>query len=44
LKTVFGFIGMTDIQTINANGLNTGLRDQELAADRASIQALSTTW
>lgn len=30
LKTVFGFIGITDIQVINANGLNTDLRDQEL--------------
>jgi len=29
LKTVFGFIGITDIRVINANGLNTGLRDQE---------------
>jgi FMN-dependent NADH-azoreductase len=44
LKTVFGFIGITDIQIINANGLNTGLRDQELAAARATIQALAATW
>jgi len=44
LKTVFGFIGITDIQMINANGLNTELRDQELTAARATIQALSANW
>lgn len=44
LKTVFGFIGITDIRVINANGLNTGLRDQELAAARATIQDLAATW
>lgn len=44
LKTVFGFIGITDIQVINANGLNTTLRDQELTAARATIQTLATVW
>lgn len=44
LKTVFGFIGITDIQVINANGLNTELHDQELAVAKATIQNLSTTW
>ncbi|MBW4469587.1 MAG: NAD(P)H-dependent oxidoreductase [Stenomitos rutilans HA7619-LM2] len=44
LKTVFGFIGITDIEVINANRLNTELRDQELAAARTTIQALAATW
>lgn len=44
LRTVFGFIGITDIEAIAANGLNTGLRDQELAAARTTLQALSITW
>lgn len=44
LKTVFGFIGITDIESINANGLNTQLRDQELANAKATIQTLAATW
>lgn len=44
LKTIFGFIGIADIQVINANGLNTELRDQELAAARATAQTLAATW
>ena len=44
LKTVFGFIGISDIEVINANGLKTELRNQELAAAKARIQTLSTTW
>ncbi len=44
LKTVFGFIGVTDIETINANGLNIELRDQELAAAKSTIQTLAATW
>jgi FMN-dependent NADH-azoreductase len=44
LKTVFGFIGITDIKVIAANGLNTELRDQELATARTTLQTLSATW
>jgi FMN-dependent NADH-azoreductase len=44
LKTVFGFIGITDIEAISANGLNTELRDQELAVAKSTIQTLAATW
>jgi FMN-dependent NADH-azoreductase len=44
LRTVFGFIGFTDIQFINANGLRTDLREQSLAEARAIIQALAAQW
>lgn len=44
LKTVFGFIGITDIEAIAANGLNTDLRNQELASARTALQTLSATW
>ncbi|MBE9226358.1 FMN-dependent NADH-azoreductase [Phormidium sp. LEGE 05292] len=44
LKTVFGFIGITDIETINANGLNIELRDREIAAAKSTIQTLAATW
>lgn len=33
LRTMFEFIGITDIQFINANGLRTGLREQSLAEE-----------
>ncbi|MBW4471508.1 MAG: NAD(P)H-dependent oxidoreductase [Stenomitos rutilans HA7619-LM2] len=44
LRTVFGFIGFTEIQFINANGLRTDLRDQSLAEARSTIQALASHW
>ncbi|HEY9621516.1 MAG TPA: FMN-dependent NADH-azoreductase [Crinalium sp.] len=44
LKTVFGFIGITDIESVSANGLNTELRDQELAVAKSTIQTLAATW
>ncbi|WNZ25817.1 FMN-dependent NADH-azoreductase [Leptolyngbya sp. NK1-12] len=44
LKTVFGFIGITDIEAIAANGLNTHLREQELATAQTALQRLSATW
>ncbi|MBD2466009.1 NAD(P)H-dependent oxidoreductase [Oscillatoria sp. FACHB-1407] len=44
LKTVFEFIGFTDIQFINANGLRTDLREQSLAEARSTIQDLATQW
>lgn len=44
LKTVFGFIGITDIEAIAANGLNTELRDQELKTARTALQTLSAIW
>ncbi|UBF28934.1 FMN-dependent NADH-azoreductase [Kovacikia minuta CCNUW1] len=44
LKTIFGFIGITDIETINANGLNTELRDQELANAKTTLHTLAITW
>jgi FMN-dependent NADH-azoreductase len=41
---VFNFIGITDIQFINANGLNSDLRQQSLAEARMMIQALAADW
>ncbi len=45
LRTIFGFIGITDIQFINANSLNEGdARTQSLSEARAAIQDLITQW
>lgn len=38
------FIGITNIQFINANGLNTGIREQSLTEARAMIQDLAPHW
>jgi FMN-dependent NADH-azoreductase len=44
LRTVFNFIGITDIQFINANALNSDLRQQSLAEAKMMIQELATDW
>ncbi|MEH2097362.1 FMN-dependent NADH-azoreductase [Nostoc sp.] len=45
LRTIFGFIGITDIQFINANRLNEGdARTQSLAEARAAIQDAIAQW
>ncbi|AVH64335.1 MULTISPECIES: FMN-dependent NADH-azoreductase [unclassified Nostoc] len=45
LRTIFGFIGVTDIQFINANSLNEGdARTQSLAEARAAIQDAIAQW
>ncbi|MFN6483663.1 MULTISPECIES: FMN-dependent NADH-azoreductase [unclassified Nostoc] len=45
LRTIFGFIGITDIQFINANSLNEGdARTQSLSEARAAIQNLIAQW
>ncbi|MBN3886512.1 MAG: FMN-dependent NADH-azoreductase [Nostoc sp.] len=45
LRTIFGFIGITDIQFINANSLNEGdARTQSLSEARAAIQDLIAQW
>jgi FMN-dependent NADH-azoreductase len=44
LRAIFNFIGITDIQFINANGLNTGIREQSLAEARTVIQDLAASW
>jgi FMN-dependent NADH-azoreductase len=45
LRTIFGFIGLTDIQFINANSLNEGdARTQSLSEARAAIQNLIAQW
>ncbi|BBD65402.1 NAD(P)H dehydrogenase (quinone) [Nostoc commune NIES-4072] len=45
LRTIFGFIGLTDIQFINANSLNEGdARTQSLSEARAAIQDLIPQW
>nr|WP_199326781.1 FMN-dependent NADH-azoreductase [Nostoc sp. FACHB-888] len=45
LRTIFGFIGITDIQFINANSLNEGdARTQSLSKARATIQDLISQW
>ena len=44
LRTVFDFIGLTDIQFINANGLRTDIREQSLAEARSAIEKLAAQW
>ncbi|WP_392531882.1 FMN-dependent NADH-azoreductase [Nostoc sp. C117] len=45
LRTIFGFIGLTDIQFINANSLNEGdARSKSLAQARVEIQNLIDQW
>ncbi|MBN3926126.1 FMN-dependent NADH-azoreductase [Nostoc sp. NMS4] len=45
LRTIFGFIGLTDIQFINANSLNAGdARTQSLLEARAAIQDAIAQW
>lgn len=44
LRTVFNFIGITDIQFINTNGLNTTMKEQSLAEVRTTIRALAPNW
>jgi FMN-dependent NADH-azoreductase len=46
LRTIFGFIGLTDIQFINANSLNEGddARTQSLGQARAEIKDLIGHW
>jgi FMN-dependent NADH-azoreductase len=44
LRTVFNFIGIADIQFINANGLNTDIREQSLTEARTAIQTLAIGW
>ena len=45
LRAIFGFIGITDIQFINANSLNEGdARTQSLSEARAAIENLITQW
>jgi FMN-dependent NADH-azoreductase len=45
LRTIFGFIGITDIQFINANSLNQGdARTQALSEARAAIQDAIAQW
>jgi FMN-dependent NADH-azoreductase len=45
LRAIFGFIGITDIQFINANSLNQGdARTQSLLEARAAIQDAIAQW
>ena len=44
LRTVFNFIGITDIQFINANALNSDLREQSLAKAKSKIKDLAFQW
>ncbi|MBN3943337.1 FMN-dependent NADH-azoreductase [Nostoc sp. NMS9] len=45
LRAIFGFIGITDIQFINANSLNEGdARTQSLSEARAAIQDATAQW
>ncbi|MEH2262304.1 FMN-dependent NADH-azoreductase [Nostoc sp.] len=45
LRAIFGFLGVTDIQFINANRLNEGdARAQSLAEARAAIQDAIAQW
>ncbi|HYX13857.1 MAG TPA: FMN-dependent NADH-azoreductase [Nostoc sp.] len=45
LRAIFGFIGITDIQFINANSLNEGdARTRSLSEARAAIQGAIAQW
>ncbi|MEH2061924.1 MAG: FMN-dependent NADH-azoreductase [Nostoc sp.] len=46
LRTIFGFIGLTDIQFINANSLNGGdaARTQSISEAQAAIQDAIAQW
>jgi FMN-dependent NADH-azoreductase len=44
LRAIFNFIGITDIQFINANGLNSGLREESLFKAREQLQRLVGNW
>jgi FMN-dependent NADH-azoreductase len=46
LRAIFGFMGMTDVSFINADGLTMGdeAREKSLAAARAEIQSMIATW
>lgn len=46
LRAIFGFIGVTDVQFINANALNQGddLRQQILAEAQTAIESAVTSW
>ncbi len=46
LKIVFGFVGITDITFIHADGLNFGdeQRDHSLAAAETALRAAATAW
>ena len=44
LRTIFNFIGINDIQFINANALNSDLREQSLAEAKSKIQDLAFQW
>lgn len=44
LRTVFNFIGITDIDFVNANALNSEIREQSLTEAKTSIQNLAFRW
>ncbi len=44
LRAIFNFIGITDIKFVNANGLNTELREQSLAEARETLLAIASNW
>jgi FMN-dependent NADH-azoreductase len=44
LRTIFNFIGITDIQFIHANGLRTERREQALTESNEAIQAIAASW
>ncbi len=44
LRTVFNFIGLTDIQFINANGLRSSIREQSLGDAKSAIADLAISW
>lgn len=44
LRTVFNFIGITEIQFIHANGLRSERREDSLAEARDALQTLASSW
>ena len=44
LRTVFNFIGITNIQFVNANALNSEIQEQSLAEAKTKLQELAFQW
>ncbi len=44
LKAIFGFIGITDITFVNANGVDAGERERVLATAQTELDRLVTSW
>lgn len=44
LIAIFNFIGITNVQFVNAKGLNTDLREQSLVEALTTLRKLALNW